>query len=208
MIGVAMTPAQQRLNDVWEQHVRDEFVTRNADATLETMVPDAYVNHVPVMTGGVGERALRAFYAERFIPSMPPDAADRAPCRGPARRRRPLPRQQARARAHLLGPGVRARAARPARSGRPAGRRRGDGTQGARASAAPVARAQQVLPYLPGGVPWQLVERLQLLGDLLPHHAAPRHERAHLGERQPAGARAKDDARAHALAEVRTFMAG
>ena len=68
-----MNPAQQTLNDVWEQHVRDEFVTRDADATLRTMVPDAYVNHVPVMTGGVGARALRAFYADRFIPGMPPD---------------------------------------------------------------------------------------------------------------------------------------
>jgi carboxymethylenebutenolidase len=72
-MGVTMTPNQQVLNDVWERHVRDEFVTRDVNATLDTMVPDAYVNHVPVMTGGVGERALRAFYAERFIPQMPPD---------------------------------------------------------------------------------------------------------------------------------------
>src|SRR5437764_15402407 len=37
------------------------------------MVPDAYVNHVPVMTGGVGREALREFYSRRFIPKMPPD---------------------------------------------------------------------------------------------------------------------------------------
>jgi carboxymethylenebutenolidase len=37
------------------------------------MVDDAYVNHVPVMTGGAGKSALRAFYAADFIPSMPPD---------------------------------------------------------------------------------------------------------------------------------------
>jgi len=73
MMGATMNPAQQTLNDVWEEHIRDEFVTRDANATLETMVPDAYVNHVPVMTGGVGERALRAFYAEQFIPQMPAD---------------------------------------------------------------------------------------------------------------------------------------
>ena len=53
--------------------MRDEFVTRDTDATLDTMVPDAYVNHVPVMTGGVGCEALRAFYAQLFIPRMPPD---------------------------------------------------------------------------------------------------------------------------------------
>ena len=68
-----LTPEQQRLNDLWEAHVRDEFVTRDTDATLGTMVPDAYVNHVPVMTGGVGREALRAFYARLFIPQMPPD---------------------------------------------------------------------------------------------------------------------------------------
>jgi carboxymethylenebutenolidase len=49
-----LTPAQQLLNDVWDEHVRDEFATKDAAAALETMVPDAYVNHVPVLTGGVG----------------------------------------------------------------------------------------------------------------------------------------------------------
>ena len=69
----ALSPAQQRLNDLWEEHIRDEFVNRDTDATIATMVPDAYVNHVPVMTGGVGHAALRDFYSRRFIPRMPPD---------------------------------------------------------------------------------------------------------------------------------------
>jgi carboxymethylenebutenolidase len=68
-----LNPEQQLLNDRWEEHVRDEFVSRDTDATLETMVPDAYVNHVPVMTGGVGREELRDFYSRRFIPMMPPD---------------------------------------------------------------------------------------------------------------------------------------
>lgn len=37
------------------------------------MVEDAYVNHVPVLTGGAGKSALRRFYSQDFIPSMPPD---------------------------------------------------------------------------------------------------------------------------------------
>ena len=37
------------------------------------MVEDAYVNHVPVLTGGAGKNALRHFYATDFIPRMPPD---------------------------------------------------------------------------------------------------------------------------------------
>ncbi len=68
-----LTPDQQVLNDLWEEHVRDEFAIRDTEATLRTMVPDAYVNHVPVMTGGVGHEALRRFYSQHFIPQMPPD---------------------------------------------------------------------------------------------------------------------------------------
>ena len=37
------------------------------------MVEDAYVNHMPVNTGGRGKDALRAFYRDDFIPSWPDD---------------------------------------------------------------------------------------------------------------------------------------
>jgi carboxymethylenebutenolidase len=57
----------------WEQHTKDEFETRDVESTLETMVEDAYVNHIPVMTGGSGKAALREFYGTDFIPAMPPD---------------------------------------------------------------------------------------------------------------------------------------
>src|SRR5499433_1368077 len=69
----ALTPSQQSLHDLWEEHVRHEFATNNAEDTLATMVEDAYVNHIPVLTGGVGKEALRKFYSKRFIPQMPPD---------------------------------------------------------------------------------------------------------------------------------------
>src|SRR5215471_9683023 len=65
--------AQQDLSKLWEEHTSHEFVTRDADATVATMVEDASVNHVPVMTGGQGKEALRAFYSRDFIPKMPPD---------------------------------------------------------------------------------------------------------------------------------------
>jgi carboxymethylenebutenolidase len=71
--GTSLTAAQAFLRDLWEEHVRDEFVTRNTEQTLATMVEDAYVNHIPVLTGGVGRDELREFYATRFIPQMPPD---------------------------------------------------------------------------------------------------------------------------------------
>ena len=67
------TPEQQSLIDRWEEHLRHEFRTRDTDATLCTMLPDAYVNHVPVMTGGAGREELREFYSRYFVPQMPPD---------------------------------------------------------------------------------------------------------------------------------------
>jgi len=69
----SLTPAQQTLSDLWEEHLRHEFATQDTTATLETMVPDAYVNHIPVLTGGVGHEQLREFYSKHFIPKMPPD---------------------------------------------------------------------------------------------------------------------------------------
>ncbi len=61
------------LDKIWEEHTKDEFVTRDVEATLATMVEDAYVNHIPVMTGGWGKKELHRFYSEDFIPRMPPD---------------------------------------------------------------------------------------------------------------------------------------
>jgi carboxymethylenebutenolidase len=61
------------LTQLWAKHTNCEFVTRDTDATLSTMVEDAVVNHVPVMTGGVGKQALREFYSNQFFPNMPPD---------------------------------------------------------------------------------------------------------------------------------------
>jgi len=65
--------ATSNLSHLWEEHTSHEFVTRDTESTLATMTDDAYVNHVPVMTGGFGKSALREFYSECFIPKMPPD---------------------------------------------------------------------------------------------------------------------------------------
>src|SRR6266513_6352526 len=65
--------AASELEHLWEEHIRHEFSTRNTDETLKTMVEDAYVDHVPVLTGGSGQAELRQFYSTHFIPKMPPD---------------------------------------------------------------------------------------------------------------------------------------
>lgn len=73
LTNTRLTAEQQFLNDLWEEHLRHEFNTHDTSATLDTMVPDAYVNHIPVLTGGVGHQQLREFYSRHFIPKMPPN---------------------------------------------------------------------------------------------------------------------------------------
>jgi carboxymethylenebutenolidase len=70
-----LAPHEQAMVEVWERHMRAEFADRSADAALETMSAPPHLNHVPVMTGGVGRDEIRTFYAMRFIPRMPPDTA-------------------------------------------------------------------------------------------------------------------------------------
>lgn len=76
-LGCAKGPLHEEprldLAAIWEEHIKYEFETRDHEDTLKTMVEDAYVNHIPTLTGGVGKAALREFYAKRFIPQMPPD---------------------------------------------------------------------------------------------------------------------------------------
>jgi carboxymethylenebutenolidase len=61
------------LEQLWEDHLTGEFVTKDVEATLATMTDDATVDHVPVHTGGRGKDELRVFYRDIFIPSWPDD---------------------------------------------------------------------------------------------------------------------------------------
>jgi carboxymethylenebutenolidase len=61
------------LEALWEAHCRHEFAERNVDATMKTMVPQPYVNHIPTMTGGVGHDQLKRFYLHHFVNSNPAD---------------------------------------------------------------------------------------------------------------------------------------
>ena len=58
---------------LWDLHCMYEFGTRDVDATMGTMVPQPYVNHIPTMTGGVGHDQLKRFYKYHFIPTTPKD---------------------------------------------------------------------------------------------------------------------------------------
>jgi carboxymethylenebutenolidase len=56
---------------LWDEHVRQEIVVKDVDATMATMVAEPYVNHVPTMTGGTGYRELYRFYRDNFISKHP-----------------------------------------------------------------------------------------------------------------------------------------
>ena len=67
------TLSPEELEHLWADHLKGEFETKDVEATLATMIEDAYVNHMPVNTGGRGKEALRVFYRDDFIPSWPDD---------------------------------------------------------------------------------------------------------------------------------------
>jgi carboxymethylenebutenolidase len=73
MADQELTDAQRAMVETWERHTSAEFSTKNVDATMATMTANPFVNHVPLMTGGVGRDAVRSFYTSYFIPGQPPD---------------------------------------------------------------------------------------------------------------------------------------
>ncbi|HET7745264.1 MAG TPA: nuclear transport factor 2 family protein [Gaiellaceae bacterium] len=68
-----MATARSDIGAVFDDHVAAEFVAEDLDATMATMSADPYVNHVPVMTGGVGFEGVRSFYRSHFIGKWPAD---------------------------------------------------------------------------------------------------------------------------------------
>lgn len=58
---------------VFDAHVKAEFVDRDLEATMATMVAEPHLTHVPVLTGGTGGAEVRHFYGTHFIGHWPPD---------------------------------------------------------------------------------------------------------------------------------------
>jgi carboxymethylenebutenolidase len=70
-----LTAAQQKLVNLWEEHTHSEFADKSVDKTMSTMIEGAYVHNVPTLTGGLGLAKVRHFYAQTFLPHLPPDTA-------------------------------------------------------------------------------------------------------------------------------------
>jgi carboxymethylenebutenolidase len=64
---------EKAMSDLWDQHMASEFGAKNVDHVLATMGPNPSVNHVPVMTGGIGWEQLYEFYSKHFLPHLPAD---------------------------------------------------------------------------------------------------------------------------------------
>jgi carboxymethylenebutenolidase len=69
-----LTSDQQKLDAVWNEHLRSEFEAHSADQTLATMVENPMVKLVPVMLGGDGKEGVHEFYSRCFLRQIPPDA--------------------------------------------------------------------------------------------------------------------------------------
>ena len=69
----ALTAEQQKLNDLWDAHLRAEFEAHSADEAIKIMIANPIVNHVPVVTGGNGREEVYEFYAKHFLNQSPPD---------------------------------------------------------------------------------------------------------------------------------------
>ena len=53
--------------ELFAEHVRHEFETRDVDATMATMIEEPYVNHVATLAGGIGHDMLKRFYKYHFV---------------------------------------------------------------------------------------------------------------------------------------------
>lgn len=61
------------LGRVFDSHVQAEFVDRDVDATMKTMIAEPYLLHLPTLTGGVGATEVRRFYERFFVGKWPAD---------------------------------------------------------------------------------------------------------------------------------------
>ena len=69
----SLTSDQQIMLAAWQQHTYAEFVLKDADAALATMTEKPYVFLVGSGVMRVGRAAVHEFYANKFLPQIPPD---------------------------------------------------------------------------------------------------------------------------------------
>ena len=68
-----LTADQQAMLAIWQQHTYAEFVLKDADAALATMTENPYLLMIATGTACTGRAAVREYYADHFMPAIPPD---------------------------------------------------------------------------------------------------------------------------------------
>jgi len=63
----------KNLGEIFDKHVRHEFIDHDVEATMKTMVKEPIVHNVPVLTGGIGFDNVSNFYKNDFVGKMPED---------------------------------------------------------------------------------------------------------------------------------------
>ena len=68
-----MTSAQQAMLDLFQRHVQAEL-DGDIETTMATMTDSPHLTNVPLITGGVGRKGVRDFYANHLVGKFfPPD---------------------------------------------------------------------------------------------------------------------------------------
>ena len=52
--GMASERYHNNLATVFDKHINCEFEEKDVEATMQTMVKEPYVHHVPILSGGIG----------------------------------------------------------------------------------------------------------------------------------------------------------
>jgi carboxymethylenebutenolidase len=72
-VAMAENFTVKNLGEIFDAHVRAEFVDKDVVATMATMVPEPYLTHVPTLTGGTGRSEVEGFYRDHFVGHWPDD---------------------------------------------------------------------------------------------------------------------------------------
>jgi carboxymethylenebutenolidase len=72
-VAMAENSTVKNLGEIFDAHVRAEFVDKDVAATMATMVPEPYLTHVPTLTGGTGRSEVEGFYSDHFVGHWPDD---------------------------------------------------------------------------------------------------------------------------------------
>jgi carboxymethylenebutenolidase len=61
------------LGSIFDAHVKHEFVDHDVNATMQTMINEPYLLHLPTLAGGAGGNEVRRFYERHFVGKWPAD---------------------------------------------------------------------------------------------------------------------------------------